>query len=362
MTKTSRPPDSVLARFLSGECSPDEVLWVERWLVEDAANTQEIERLAAAWARPRNAVEAAPEPDVDAFWQRVRGRIEVPAPPSVRVVRPRTPRASPTFALAGPPRWFTAARIAAAITLIIGAGLAGRALFDETAVPVTEPVYSVISTTRGQRLTVRLADGTLVALAPGTTMRTPSTYGVRDRTVQLEGEAAFTVTHDSTRPFAVQTRLAVARDLGTRFLVRAYDDDSQTDVVVAEGLVAVGRADSAAGRLSADSLMISRGERVRVDSTGRLALTRGVSLDRYFGWTEGELVFRRTPLREVVAQLERWYDLDIRLASSGLGDQVVTATFSEREPAKQVLQVIATVLRLDVVETGDRSYTLRRSE
>lgn len=352
----------MLARFLSGECSPDEVLWVERWLAEDAANMQEVERLAAAWARPRKAAQAEPGLDVEAFWQRVRSRIEVPAPPSVRVVRSRTPRAAPAFAISGRPRWFTATRIAAAITLTIGAGLAGRALLDAPPMPVAEPTYSVMSTTRGQRMSVRLADGTLVVLAPGTTMRTPSTYGVRDRTVQLSGEAVFTVTHDSTRPFAVQTRLAVARDLGTRFVVRAYADDPQTEVVVAEGLVAIGRADSAAGRLSEDSLVISRGERVRVDSTGRLALTRDVSLDRYFGWTEGQLVFRRTPLRDVVAQLERWYDLDVRLASSGLGDQVVTATFSEREPARQVLQVIATVLHLDVVETGDRSYTLRKTE
>lgn len=358
MTDHRRPTDSVLARYLSGECTPDEAWAVERWLGEDGANRQELERLAAAWGRPRETAEMRPAPDVEAFWQRLRKRIEASGLPEVRVVR--RPRSSPTFALGARSRWSTAMRVAAAITLVTGAGLAGRTLLDAPAKPA-ELTHNVVSTTRGQRLSVRLADGTLVALAPSTTMRIPSTYGIKERTVQLEGEAAFTVTHDSTRPFAVETRLAVARDLGTRFLVRAYADDPLTDVVVAEGLVAVGRADSAgAGApLSSDSLVVARGERVRVGPAGRLALTRGVPLDRYFGWTDGQLVFRRTPLREAITQIERWYDIEIRLAPSGLGERGVTATFGDYEPAAHVLQVIATVLEVEIVETGAGKYMLR---
>lgn len=360
MTDPRRPPDSVLARFLSGECSPDEVRAVESWLDDAPTNAQELHHLATAWTRPGEVRDAGPEPDVDVFWHRVRDRIEVPAPPQVRVVTPQRERpAAPTFAIGGRSRWSGIMKVAAAIAIIVGGGLTGRALLEAPDEPAAAPTYSVISTTQGQRLSVRLADGTLVSLAPGTTLRTPSTYGVRHRTVELEGEAAFTVTHDSTRPFAVRTRLAVARDLGTEFIVRAYADEPAVDVVVAEGLVAVGRADSAAGPLSSDSLVISRGDLVRVDAAGRLALTRDVSLDRYFGWTEGRLVFRRTPLREAVAQLERWYDVEIRLGSAGLAEQGVTATFRDTEPAAQVLQVIATVLKLTVVETGDRVYTLR---
>jgi transmembrane sensor len=361
MIDPRRPPDAVLTRYLSGECTPDEVLAVERWVREDPANEGELERLKAAWARPREAAESGPEADVDAVWQRVRARIELPAPPDVRVVQPaRGARSVPTFGLGARPRWATAIKVAASIALVAGAALAGRALVRTPQKPAAaSPTYSVISTTRGQRLSVRLADGTLVALAPGTTLRTPSTYGVHDRTVRLEGEAAFTVTHDAARPFAVETRLAVARDLGTHFVVRAYAGDPLTDVVVAEGRVAVGHGSSAAGSLSADSLVITRGDRVRIDRAGRLALARDVLLDRYFGWTEGRLVFHRTPLGEAITQLERWYDLDIRLASPAVGDQGVTASFGEGEPASQVLQVIATVLNLQVEQTGARTYTLR---
>ncbi len=361
MIDPPRPPDTaVLARYLSGESTPDEALAVERWLRQDPANAQELQRLAAAWARPREIAEATSEPNVDAFWQRVRDRIDVPAPPQVEVVKPgRGTSGAPRFILGARSRWAAAVKIAASIVVVAGAGLAGRSLLERQAKPIAAPAYSVISTTRGQRLSVRLTDGTLVALAPGTTLRTPSTHGVRDRTVQLEGEAAFTVTHDAARPFAVATPRAVARDLGTHFVVRAYAGDPLTDVVVAEGRVAVGRGNSAAERLSPDSLVIARGERVRVDPAGRLALTKGVPLDRYFAWTEGRLVFQRTPLREAVAQIERWYDLDIRLASPELGEQGVTASFRDGEPASQVLQVIATVLKLEAEQTGARTYTFR---
>jgi ferric-dicitrate binding protein FerR (iron transport regulator) len=76
---------------------------------------------------------------------------------------------------------------------------------------------------------------------------------VRGRTLELEGEAVFTVAHESTRPFAVRTSRAVATDLGTCFVVRAYLDDPNTDVVVAEGQVAVTAGGQADGRTGGHS-------------------------------------------------------------------------------------------------------------
>jgi ferric-dicitrate binding protein FerR (iron transport regulator) len=109
---------------------------------------------------------------------------------------------------------------------------------------------------RGHRPSLRLSDGTLVSLAPGTTLRTPSNYGTRDRIVEPEGEAVFTVTHDVSRPFAMRAPRVVATDLGTRFAVRAFAGDSTTDVVVAEGVVAVRPAHAVVPAQVADSVIL----------------------------------------------------------------------------------------------------------
>jgi len=330
---------NLLLRYVEGDCTQSERERLEQWLSEAPENAEVLAGVREAAALARKAV--SPERSA-AMLASLRREL------AARRVTP------PTFALAARSRWSTPLKIAASIVVVAGAGLAGRFLFRAPAErAATAPSFNVVSTTRGQRLSVRLADGTQVTLGPGTTLRTPSTYGVRDRTVQLEGEAVFTVTHDATRPFAVETRRALARDLGTRFVVRAYADDPQTDVVVAEGQVGVTKGRGAGG----DSLVLERGSRARVSADGALELTRNVSLDRYFAWTEGRLVFRATPLREAVAQLSRWYDIDIRLASNAIGAEPLDASFQD-EPAPEALRIIAAVLKLDVSQSG-RTYTLR---
>ncbi|MGH7717880.1 MAG: FecR family protein, partial [Gemmatimonadaceae bacterium] len=236
-----------------------------------------------------------------------------------------------------------------------------------TEAPVTIAEYRTL---RGQRLALRLTDGTQVTLAPGSVLRRSSDYGERERRLELEGEAYFVVTHDSARPFTVHTRRLVARDLGTRFNVRAYPDEGATDVVVAEGKVAVEgprgarRSDTTqAGPASAELpgrriAMLTAGQLGRMDASGEITLRSGVDLERRLAWTEGRLVFNDTPLGEVERQLERWYDIEVRLATTNLRPLRVTGAFDD-EPLTQVLEAVARSLDLIVRHTGG-SYELSR--
>lgn len=77
-----------------------------------------------------------------------------------------------------------------------------------------------------------------------------------------------------------------------------------------------------------------------------------------FAWTEGRLVFANTPLQEAVRQIERWRDVEVRLSPRDIGKLQFTTSFGD-EPTSAMLQVIGTGLRLDVVQTGPRTYMLR---
>src|SRR5205823_9940716 len=87
-------------------------------------------------------------------------------------------------------------------------------------------------------------DGTQVTLAPQSRLRYPADYGAARRELYLDGEAYFQVTPDSQRPLRVHTAASVTEDLGTAFAIRAYADQVATEVVVAQGRVALGRADT----------------------------------------------------------------------------------------------------------------------
>jgi transmembrane sensor len=333
----------LLTRYHAGTCTASERQWVERLRV---AHPDVGDVLAGIR-------DVAGDGDATLPPEELRARLA-----AVKGATPELPAPSPA------PRFTTAstrrpiARLAAAAVLALAAGT-GAWLVLRHPTPSVEsarPAYSVVATAPGQRLSLRLSDGTTVMLAPGSTLRTPTTYGSYDRAVELEGEGVFTVAHDSSRPFAVHTTHAVATDLGTRFLVRAYGDDDGTEIVVAEGEVAVRRAPAPGTAPPPDSVILSRAERARVAADGQVDHARGVALDDYFGWTEGRLVFRDVPLRDVTRQLGRWYGIDLRLEPETIGLRLLRATVVD-ESATDALQMIAASLDLRLSRAG-RVFTL----
>ena len=197
-------------------------------------------------------------------------------------------------------------------------------------------------------------------------LRESPTFNIGARDVWLDGEAYFEVAHDAAKPFRVHTDRAVARDLGTKFLVRAYAGSPDVRVVVAEGLVALQRADDSAAapvmphaHPGVDSVLLRLGDLGQLDADGRLTTQSGVPLDDYTGWTTGRLVFTNTPLREAIPRLSRWYDVELRLENADLGRETFTATLTH-EPVSDVVALLAAVVRARVERRGDTLVLVRR--
>jgi transmembrane sensor len=332
-------PWADLARWFAGELSSEEAARLEAWVGAEPERAALVAALRKAWS-----VAGAPAEGWDPA--RALSRIREAAAEEARVIgRLGSAKVEPPNAVR---RW---AALALAAAAGVGVVLGVTTIAPLLRAPATLTEYRAA---RGQRLTLRLGDGTQVTLAPGTVLRRPSDYGRRERRLELEGEAYFIVTHDSTRPFTVATARLIARDVGTRFNVRAYADDSATAVVVAEGQVAVRLSQTSA---DASNLVLGAGD-VGDVRNGTLARTRGVSVDQVLAWTEGRLVFRDTPLAEVVTRLARWYDVDVRLGGRGLAGLRVTGSFRD-EPVGVVLDAVARSLdlRLDARQGG---YELSR--
>src|SRR5947199_7942903 len=222
------------------------------------------------------------------------------------------------------------------------------------------PQWKEYATAPAQRMVIRLQDGTQVTIAPKSRVRYTAGFGRAHRDLYLDGEAYFQVAPDSQRPLRVHTTRSVTEDLGTAFVVRAYDQTA-TEVVVAEGRVALWRADTTAAarargpRPDAPSaaLVLEARDLGGLHPSGVATLRRGVDVHRQLAWTRGVLAFDGTPLREGVRTLGRWYDVEIRLddADSALAGRRFTATFTN-EPIDLVLQRIALTLGLRVERDG----------
>jgi transmembrane sensor len=344
-----KSPWDQLARLFADELPQAEAEQLRAWIAGDPERSAMVNHLREVWSRAGDLRQAW---DAEGALAQIK---QVPAGP-VRVVPiPKFYREEPL----SPGRRLVrlGLRAAAAVALVAGGAGVWRLAIQGPA-PEAPVTVAEMATPRGQRATLRLPDGTRVMLGPASTLRYASTYTMGARAVQLDGEAYFEVVHDSIRPFTVRTARGVATDLGTTFGVRAYASDSVLRVVVTEGRVSLAPArDTTARPRSQDSLLLSPGDLGRIGPNGSLTARRGIDLSGYLAWTEGRLVFQDTPVGEVVVQLGRWFDLDVRLADTTIGSKRLTASFAN-EPAPEVLQLVAASLGLRVEQRG-QAVTLR---
>lgn len=220
---------------------------------------------------------------------------------------------SPTLGHTGAivrPLWRGAWRVAAAVVVLAVATW----LWLEPATPAT----FVATTAAGERTQVQLADGTQVWLNENTQL----TYALRDgeRHLTLVGEAYFDVATDSLHPFRVHTQQAVTTVLGTAFNLRAYPNDTQVELAVSEGRVALERLpDVPATTATTARIELAAGQSGAFDKTTTAVRYTTTDDPNTVAWKDRRLNFNDVPLSQVVTALERYYDVRIRLENPALG-------------------------------------------
>lgn len=254
--------------------------------------------------------------------------------------------------------------LAAAAGLVIAAGFGAWRLSDagspttpvgtgETAVAASGRVFN---TAVGVRDSVVLADGSHVVLAPGSRLTVASDFAT-SRAVELEGAAFFDVKHDEAHPFTVRSNGAEVRDVGTAFSVNT---DARGGVVVAvtEGVVALRGAAT-----TGVPVELRAGDRGVIRMTGPesgITVQRGLVTAADVAWTRGELSYRDAPLREVQADLRRWFGIELETADAALGDRTLTASL-RADSASQALRIIAAALGAEMTQKAD-TVVLRTGE
>jgi ferric-dicitrate binding protein FerR (iron transport regulator) len=199
-------------------------------------------------------------------------------------------------------------------------------------------LWSTYSTANGQRATITLPDGSIVALNVGSRIQVPTDYASGNRALHLTGEALFTVVPSDASPFTVVAGPSTTRVLGTSFLVRHYPTDTVATIAVQHGKVMV------------DSTVVVAAQQLSVGWNSR-SVVRPVNASP-FSFVAGVLTFDETPLGEAIPVLSRWYDIEIRLADSSLATRRITGDFGAGSSAHFTSIVLGAFNDIGVTQDG----------
>lgn len=250
-------------------------------------------------------------------------------------------------------------RMAAVLVLVTIGSVLALQLMPERVVQDRQADYQVFKTHRGERSTIRLADGSTVTLNADSRLTVPASFGESDRTLYLEGQGYFEVADRSGQAFTVETELATVRVTGTEFDVDSYPGTGHVQVVVATGEVWVRSADDA----TPDSIVLKPRDVGLVFGAGEKVVRRSVDVHRYLAWREGRLLFDNASFENVARNLERWYELDVDTRRVPDSVDGLTASFNS-EPVEEVLDVISMALNLTYQKDGNQVvfYPARRGD
>jgi transmembrane sensor len=201
------------------------------------------------------------------------------------------------------------------------------------------------SSAAGQVHSVELVDGSIITLDGSSQIDV--SWHLRSRRVELQsGQALFDVAPASYRPFLTRAGSTEIVVVGTRYNVSRLADDVR--ITVEEGKVDV--------RGQGNNVLLTPGKQVLVHN-GQVGKPIKIDAESLIGWTEGRLVFDRTPLIEVLDAVRRHRGTSVRLADAGLAQFPVSGTFDSAN-LDSLLALLPKVLPLELSTAADGTLSL----
>lgn len=184
-------------------------------------------------------------------------------------------------------------------------------------------------TATDEALALRLADGTLITLKPGSELAVLPDFGKGSRQVALLGEAFFDVAKDPKSPFSICQGPLCTRVLGTSFNLLCDPTASLMEVEVATGRVVLATP--------SDSVVVTARQYARFSAVAGWEEGEAANLNRQ-AWRTQNLYFDTEQLSVVLGLVGRAYGEEIITAPSLLKacDFPLTATF-EGLPLEELL-------------------------
>lgn len=190
-----------------------------------------------------------------------------------------------------------------------------------------------LSTAMGETYRLRLPDQSEVWLNASSSIKFPASFAsAKLREVELTGEAYFQIAKDKTHPFIVKTNLQEVQVLGTHFNINSYGDHQKTITTLLEGSVQVSNH-------AEQGKIIKPGEQSIVQD-GQPITVAPADIKNVMAWKNGYFRFRNESIKEVMAKIIRWYNIDV-VYTGKVSDEKFNGHISRQKNISEVLNMLS---------------------
>lgn len=319
-----------LAREVSGNATDTDKTWLENQEQEAKTVADQAQKVWNSTAMPAGNY----EPDVEKGWQRFRAKVQT------RIATQENPPAEITKTVVRKMNLSTVYGIAASIALFI---LVGIYFLTRS----TNQNWIEVRTAAHETKTIRLADGSKVALNENSTFAYPENFQVENRTVKLTGEAFFEVAKAEGKRFTIFAQGTKTEVIGTSFNLRAYSK-KEVKVQVVTGKVAFAKTETD------DAIFLTPGqEGVIGEKTVAKPVKKVIEEPNFQAWKTKHLAFNNEQLAQLAKELESYFNIDIEIQNENLKNCRFTTSFEDPE-LQEVLEVLEVTGNLKIIKEGDR--------
>lgn len=315
--------EEILARFLMGECTEDELREVNAWMDESKENTRELFKQEEVYHLGKLG-SASDEEEVEKAEKRLFKRLEQEKAKQHKVRR-----------IYG---WMRYAAMFIGVFVLGGMGYLLYQNYDQD-----EMLLAV--TTQDTIKELKLPDGTQVWLNKNTTLKYPRNFSDTGRKVYLEGEGYFEVKRNPDRPFIVQSEAMQVRVLGTVFNFKSDRVNMSAVATLLKGEIEV------KGNHEEGMIVLAPGQKAELNGVTRRLVVKQVDTG-FENWHDNQFVFDKADIYTIARTLETSYGVKIILAPDIDVKKTYSGTLKKNDNVESVLKQIMNAIPVEYKIVG----------
>ncbi|MHC1737844.1 MAG: FecR family protein [Ignavibacteriaceae bacterium] len=360
-----------LVRVLRGEITSEEREYFNQWLLESEKNKEEFSTISLIWDKAGDSVNP-PVPDAESQWNILSSKVFFNDYEKTQVLQEEGILSNPTkieplipVPQADPGEagkkeytrhpglykknfgWII--RIAAILLIALGLNyLSSLGKYEVKDISQKPPeitktkIYELVAL-KGERKTFPLADGTIVYLNADSKLRYPQHFEGSYREVEIQGEAYFSVKPNNEQPFKVVSGKTTVLVTGTEFNIKNRNNNIY--VVVTQGNIITYSS------RTPKSYNLGKGQMITYSERKGFSEPTYVEVEKYLGWRNNKFFFESTPLKDVMAEIERFYNVKVVFSSDSLKHKTITGTFNGNSLDK-IFSIICLTLDVKINYNG----------
>ena len=321
-----RPIEEIIVGYLEGDCPTDELRLLLEWLKESSDHVRIFNEVRTDYIATKVALMS--DAQLKEAEKLQMARIAFSQAHQRRIKRMR--------------RWIIGT--AAVIMLCIGAA----SIFMRN--------YSIVE--RDNRITayaphdsirtIILPDGSKVWLNAMAMIKYPEKFSPDCRNVEIEGEAYFEVTKDSSRPFVVHSEQIDVTVLGTTFNMQCYRGSKNATSSLITGKVQV------EGNHGEGCIILQPGQRANLDGENhQLTVQQDVNTGYDAVWHNNLIPFNNASVEQVAHALEHFYGVSVRILNPKGHSHTYSGVIKRTENIDSTLSLLRNAMPIKYSRTNN---------